>query len=313
MEPRRVLFVGDVNVDLILAGLSSQPAVDREVTCASFRQTLGSSCVIAAANYAGLGGSAAMAGLAGNDEYGRFMLEGMREHGIDTSLVDISESGRTGVTVSIVYASTRTQVTYPGTIATFTDTSRIEKNLPGFHHIHFSGVYQQHALRPKIEHLLNAARRHGLTASMDTQWDPTEAWELLDRWLPLLDCFFVNDDEARSITGESDAESAIEALGATTPCPVCKSGPNGAYVLKDGRVVHIPAFPVEVVDTTGAGDAFAAGLLYARIEKKMGLSSAALFASAVAARNCTEEGGVNTCPDYEAIIHFMESYDESTR
>ena len=305
-----VLFVGDVNVDLMMGGLKTPPAVDREVTCSSFNLTMGSSVVIAAANFAGLGGSAAAAGLAGDDEYGRFMISGMKERGIDTSLVHVTSDTGTGVTVNLIYENTRTQITYPGTIATFEDTSEIEAQIGKFAHFHFSGVYQQHKFRPKLAGLLKLIHAAGATASLDPQWDPLEQWEGLAEWLPLLDYFFVNEAEAASITGETDSSAAFSRLVATTPSPIEKLGSLGAMISLEGKPTIVPTYTVPVCDTTGAGDAFAAGVLYARLVKERDLYTSVRFANAVAARNCTEEGGINSCPTYDEILHFLESYSE---
>ncbi|HUX51639.1 MAG TPA: carbohydrate kinase family protein [Spirochaetia bacterium] len=305
-----VLFVGDINVDLMLGGLEMPPAIDREVTCASFALTMGSSIVITAANYSGLGGSAAVAGLVGDDDYGRFMIAGMNERSIDTSLVQTSHAVGTGVTVNLIYRETRTQITYPGTIATFEDISEIESRIGEYSHIHFSGVYQQHKFRPKIEGLLKLARASGATASLDPQWDPLEKWEFLETWLPYLEYFFVNEDEAISFTREREPDQAIARLSGMTQRPICKIGARGAILPVNGDTVIIPTYEVPIHDTTGAGDAFAAGVLYARLEKGMGLAESVRFANAVAARNCTEEGGVNSCPTFDEINHFMETRGE---
>ncbi len=305
-----VLFIGDVNVDLILGGLESPPLLDREITCSSFTLTMGSSVAITAANYAGLGGSASVAGLAGQDEYGRFMIEAMKRRGIDTSLIRTTSEVKTGVTVNLIYGGTRTQITYPGAIARFEDTSEVEANLARFTHVHFSGVYQQHRLRPKITTLLDRVRASGGTLSLDPQWDPRESWETLGEWLPRLDYFFVNADEARSITGETDELKAVGRLAESTRCPICKLGPLGVAAVAEGAELRVPTFRVPVVDTTGAGDAFAAGFLFARLEKGMGTRDALRFGNAVAARNCMGEGGVNACPPYEEILRFMESKGE---
>lgn len=307
---KSVLFIGDINVDLMMGGLETLPVVDREVTASSFSLTMGSSVVITAANFAGLGGSAAVAGLAGSDDYGRFMIEGMKARGIDTDLVQQTDETGTGVTVNLIYRDTRTQITYPGTIATFEDTAEIEAKLGRYDHVHLSGVYQQHRFRPKIKAFLELVHQSGATTSLDPQWDPAERWELLRDWLPLLDYFFVNEDEAISITGEKDAEHALMGLSKSTARPICKVGGRGALAIADGRLAELPAYRVTIRDTTGAGDAFAAGVLFAQLEKGMDPIESVRFANAVAARNCTKEGGINSCPSFDEIIHFMETNGE---
>src|SRR4051812_6947693 len=76
---KKLLFVGDINVDVLMGGLVSLPVIDREITCSSFDIAIGSSAVICAAAFASLGGNASFLGLAGSDDYGEFMLRGMKE------------------------------------------------------------------------------------------------------------------------------------------------------------------------------------------------------------------------------------------
>ncbi|HZT32316.1 MAG TPA: carbohydrate kinase family protein [Bryobacteraceae bacterium] len=303
----RALFIGDLNVDVMMGGMESLPVVDREVACQSYDVVMGASTVLCACAYASLGGEAAFAGLAGRDDYGDFMLRGLADFGIDTSLVRRTDKVRTGVTVNLIYRSTRTQVTYPGTIAEFSGEGLEEAVLAGFRHIHFGGVYLQHNFRHRIAGLLEAAGRLGISSSLDPQWDASERWEYMDQWLPRLTWLFLNDDEARSLTGARTSEEAVLALAGRTRCPLVKTGERGALVCGHGTVQRVPARRVEVVDTTGAGDSFDAGFLYATLVRGMPAAEAAAFANAVAGRSCTFVGGVNARSSFSDIQRFIET------
>ena len=88
----------------------------------------------------------------------------------------------------------------------------------------------------------------------------------MDRWLAdtaAATLLLPNADEARLLTGCRDAEDAARALAAHYPVVTVKLGPDGALWASGDVLVHRPAHPTTVVDTTGAGDAFAAGLLAA--------------------------------------------------
>ena len=84
---KKVLFVGDINVDVLMGDLESLPVVDKEITCKSFDVAVGSSAVICAAAYASLGGDASFLGLAGKDDYGEFMVKSMRFASSPTPLI----------------------------------------------------------------------------------------------------------------------------------------------------------------------------------------------------------------------------------
>ena len=301
----RALFIGDINVDVMMGGMESLPVVDREVTCQSYDVVMGASTVLCACAYRSLGGEAAIIGLVGRDEYGDFMLRGLGEFGIDTSRVQRTDRVRTGVTVNLIYGSTRTQVTYAGTIAEFAGPELDEAVFEGFDHLHCGGVYLQTKFRPRITALLGFARKLGLTTSLDPQWDGSEQWQHMDEWMPLLTWLFVNQDEAMSISKASSVEEACRWLAGRTNCPLIKTGPEGALVWTGAQAQAVPSWLVEVVDTTGAGDSFDAGFLYATLEQRMAVVEAGRFATAVAARSCMFVGGVNARSSYEEVLRFM--------
>jgi sugar/nucleoside kinase (ribokinase family) len=298
---------GDINVDIMMSEMTSLPVVDREVYCRNYEVTIGSSGAICACNYASLGGTVYFLGLCGEDEHGRFMLEGMNDFGINTDLVRTTRTVGTGVTVNLTYENTRTQVTYPGTIAEF-EGSDIDGSILGqFHHVHFAGPYPQTKFRPEILRLLKLALSLGVSTSLDPQWDPAETWEFMDEWLPNLTYFFCNSDEAVSITGSNSIEEACRLLAAKTPCPIVKTGEEGALCLIDNSVQRFPVYRTEIVDTTGAGDAFDSGFLFVVLEKEYGMPEAIRFANAAAARSCQFIGGVNNRSSFEDVLAFARA------
>lgn len=86
----------------------------------------------------------------------------------------------------------------------------------------------------------------------------TEIEKIIDR----TDLIFANRRESMAFTGESTPEAAIQALGKIVPNVVVTAGSKGAYIVSEGREIFVPATPCKPIDTTGAGDAFAAGYLY---------------------------------------------------
>jgi len=302
---KQILYIGDINVDVIMGGLESFPVVDREITCTRFEVTMGSTAVIGACTFAALGGHAAFLGLAGLDDYGEFMLSGMRKFGVDVSRVRRTDAVRTGVTVNLIHARTRSQITYPGTIAAFDGADVTPAVFEGSRHAHFAGPYLQARFRPHITRLLEAARDAGVTTSLDPQWDAGETWTYMDEWLPLLTYFFCNADEAMSITGTATPTAAGHALAQQTACPLVKLGRAGVLAMREGRPQTIPTYRAEVVDTTGAGDVFAAAFLFAVMERGADIVAAAAFGNAAAARSCTFVGGVTARSTAEDVTVFM--------
>jgi len=304
---KKVLFLGDLNVDIILDGLEAMPVTDREVGCESFDLEIGSSACIAACAYSCLGGSAWLCGLAGKDHFGDFLLDALHAKGVRVEEVTRDSRLRTGVTVNLVKDNARSQVTYPGSMAEFSLAHVTEKAMRNLRHLHVSGVFQAHALLPDLPGLMARAREAGATVSLDCQWDPSERWEGLERWLALVNWFFANTDEACSMTGKTDAEGAARELASRTACPVIKAGKRGALFIHDGRIESVPAPEVTLVDTVGAGDNFDAGFLYATLEKEMALPEAVRFANAAAALSCAHRGGTAACSTAAQVEAFLQA------
>jgi sugar/nucleoside kinase (ribokinase family) len=299
-----VLFAGDANIDFQMTGLRSLPVTDREVLCDGFTTAIGGSTTIAAAAYAALGGRAAFCGTIGGDENGRILERMLRSAGVDLSLLRITGERATGVTVNLVHGATRTQVTFPGTLPLVDETDAIIRELGRFSHVHISGVYTLDRFLPRIREVLQRAVKRGITCSLDTQWDSSLQWRHLDEWLPLLSWLFVNEDEARAITGQARMEDAHAALSALTACPIVKRGAAGVFARGRGY----PGFPAEVRDTTGAGDTFAAAFLFAVKEKGMGFDEAIRFGCAAGALCCAFEGGVSPALTFDRVNAFMSPH-----
>ena len=84
-----------------------------------------------------------------------------------------------------------------------------------------------------------------------------------------IDILFANDHELAALTMIDDFDSAMEALALKVPTLVVTRGPAGAHAMKAGEHAHVPAEPIaRVVDTTGAGDLFAAGFLSGHVKRR---------------------------------------------
>lgn len=303
---KKVLFIGEINVDIMMGGLVSFPVRDKEITCSSFELTMGSSTAICACAFSSLGGDTSFVGLAGDDEYGEFMINGMEDFRINTDHILRTDRVKTGVTVNLIHENSRTQVTYPGTISAFSGKSVDMSIVKQFDHIHIGGPYLQEQFVGDVTSILSYAKQEGITTSLDPQWDADETWNFLDEWLPLLTYFFPNSDEALSITKAGTVQDAALALSQQTACPVVKNGSEGAIYVRDSVVASVPAYSIDVVDTTGAGDSFYAGFLYAVLVKELPVEKAMKFGIAVAARSCMFVGGVNARSTYDDILTFMK-------
>lgn len=262
MKP--VLVAGEINVDLLFTGVPALPRFGGETLAETYTPCPGSSSMIFAIGLARLGDPVRFVGRCGNDDFGRFCLAALRDGGVDTTSVAAHDGLRTGVTVAISSHGDRALLTWPGAIAALRAGDVSDARLADARHLHVSSYYLQAGLRPQLGELFARARAAGLTTSLDPGSDPAQRWgrELIDV-LRLVDVFLPNESEALAITGASTPEAALRALDNGITRTVLKAGGRGAMTLDRGDVVSAPGFPVQAVDTTGAGDSFNAGFLHA--------------------------------------------------
>ncbi len=268
-EPRKILIVGEINVDLICQGYQAFPAPGKEVLVDDFVMTLGSSSAICATGLARLGDAVAFIGKVGADPWGDYCVRTLADAGIDTSRIVRDPVLKTGVTVSISSARDRALISYLGSIRALRAEDVGDEALADAQHLHVTSYFLQQGLRPGCRGLLARARAAGLTISLDPGFDPDERWErdLLDS-VAEADLFFPNDVELLAITGATSIPDALRSLRNGRTRTVATLGSRGCTTLEDDALLEVPVFPIEPVDSTGAGDSFNAGFLHAWLRER---------------------------------------------
>ena len=301
----QILVIGELNADLILGNYNAFPSLGREVLVESATLTLGSASAICAAGMATLGEQVKFIGKVGKDSWADLCLNWLAASGVDAGMVIRDASVQTGITVSLTSARDRALVTYPGAMATMRADEIDERAFAGCNHLHVSSFFLQHGLRPGLNGLLARARQMGLSTSLDPGFDPSETWgsDLLE-CLTGIDIFFPNEVELAGITGIADTTAALRHLANGRTLTVAKLGAAGCAALQDNEVVRVPAFHVEPVDTTGAGDNFNAGFVHAWLRKRP-LEEAMRFANACAALSTLSAGGIGAQPTASQAHEFM--------
>jgi sugar/nucleoside kinase (ribokinase family) len=150
---------------------------------------------------------------------------------------------------------------------------------------------------------LAKAKAAGSLVFADVGWDPSEQWDpgVLDQ-LEHCDVFLPNAGEAMAYTRTTTPAEALHRLAERVPVVVVSDGSNGALAIdaRSGEQLAVPAFPVKAVDTTGAGDVFAAGFIAATLWE-LSLAERVRFASLVAALSVTRLGGADAAPTWAEI------------
>jgi len=261
-----LLALGEVNVDLILAGLPRIPDWGTEVLARSMDLRLGGSTANFACVGSALGLRVALVSWVGEDDFGSFLRGELERMSVATEHVRRAPDCPTGLTVALSGAADRAFVTALGTIDCLRGDHVPDDLLASARHLHVGSYFLQSRLRPDVPALFARAHALGLSTSLDAGYDPSEQWDGgLRPALAETDVFLPNEDEATAITGRGDPEEAAAHLAAVCPLVVVKLGPEGACA-HDGRDLHRQAgHKVRVVDTTACGDAFNAGFLHARL------------------------------------------------
>lgn len=297
-----LLVVGEINVDLILEDEHIEPRFGEEILVRDALLTMGSSSVITACGAARLGLDTLFFGLVGDDEFGDFMMRGMRGRGIDVSRIAPDPSLRTGLGVCLSTPRDRAIISFMGAI----NAMRVEQVpidlLSCARHLHVGSFFLQDSLRPGLPELFRQARQRGMTISLDLGWDPSGSWfQELSRVMGLVDILLPNETEAAHISGQTSPGDALEWLAARLPTVVIKLGPDGAMAARRGQRARAPALPVSVVDTTGAGDSFDAGFIYGHV-RGWTLERSLRLACACGSLSTQAMGGTTSQPTLEKAM-----------
>lgn len=298
MRQYDILAIGELNVDLILTGMSSLPQPGRELIAETCTLTMGSSTAICAAGMAGLGLKTTFFGKVGADDYGRLAADTLKSYGVDLDHLMVDASIQTGITISMSSKDNRDRalVTYLGAIDALRADEVPVSLLAKTRHIHVGSFFLQSALRPGLAELFRTARRMGVTTSLDAGWDDSGNWDYgLREVLEETDVFLPNESEAMAITGQKNVEAAAQML--SQKCRICtvKCGGDGAVAASADRIYRAKAYSTPVRDTTGAGDSFNAGFLYAFLAGKS-IDEALCYGNACGSLSVARIGGASACP-----------------
>jgi len=245
-----------------------------------------------------LGASAGWLGLIGDDESGRLITKAFADDGLDFSGVEIVAGEKsTFAWIPVDAKGERCIYMFPnvnGKLTAEQVRSRFAEKIKAARHFHTEA--SQLPLAP-IRAGMELAREAGVRVLFDLDVAPSYfvhanlgTEEGLIAALRLVDVLKPCKAAAREITGESDYEKIARKLLALGPKVVgVTMGAEGSLIASAREVAHVPAFSVNVVDSTGAGDAFMGGLSYGLLQG-WDLRRVALFANACAAICCTKVG-----------------------
>lgn len=293
-----VAIFGVIVADLIAKPLNlhSPPPRGGLTTLDSLTLTTGGNVCNVGISLARLGLSVAGAGMVGDDLLGRAVLERLQAERVDVSGISISDRAQTSATVVAVdSAGERTFFHAPGVTELLNANAfRAAFDLIrrcSWLHIGYFGLLP--ALTSELPRLLTELKQTapGTQIAMDTL-DPPADRSLLEPILPLLDVFAPSRPEAIALTGEQNPKKMIASFRHHMPRGIIaiKLDQDGCILDDTKSAIHIDAYPVNVVDSTGAGDAWFAGLITG-LRNNLPLTDCGKLGNRVAADCCTGLGG----------------------
>ena len=295
-----VYVVGSINQDFVLK-VERRPNPGETVTNAELSTHNGGKGANQAAAAALLGASVTFLGRVGDDEFGEPLVRALQEKGIDTSLVEKASSESTGVAFITVTPDGENAITVaPGANRSLTpeDADAASEKVRDARVL----VAQMEIPGETVLRAVEVAAERGTRALVNLAPTFDVSRELLEKLDPLV----VNEHEAAFLLG-SEVEGVDGALSAALG--LLSLGPRSAVitvgeagaVFADGESSrHLPAPKVDVVDTTGAGDAFV-GALAAKLARGASLEVAVAYAVRAGAAAVTKEGAQGALPTPETV------------
>jgi len=236
-----------------------------------------------------LGGKVILYGKVGKDKHGETYVQEMKEHGVNPRINH--DSSATGNAITFITPDAeRTFSVHLGAAIKLHKEDLLEEDIKRGKILHLEGYQIEGPTRETVLHAITLARKNNTLVSIDLA-DPGVIKRnkvfLQELALNYADIVFVNEMEAKEFTGYEEEEAAKEigkSKGKQNKIVIVKLGKRGSIICKNGMITRIDPFPAKVIDTTGAGDCYAAGFLYAfcqgwPIEKAGKLGS--LFAAKV--------------------------------
>jgi sugar/nucleoside kinase (ribokinase family) len=249
-------------------------------------------------------------GAVGNDEKGDFVLATLSKFGIDTSAMQRLPGVPTSATILNVRPNgERPALHVRGASDHFDVPPVMYSQVFDAAIVHLGGTGLLRKLDGDASRaLLAEAKKRGATVTFDLIATTPETIRIVGPLLPHIDYFLPSIEEARDMCGRSTPQDcAAFYLDRGASCCVFTLGEEGAYYAhRDGTRLHVPAYGVKVVDTTGCGDAFDAGFI-AALHHKMDPETAVRFAQAAAALVATGLGSDAGIKSFDDTVRVMET------
>jgi ribokinase len=305
-----ILVLGDINADIV-GRVKSWPAPGHE--CLAERLELhcggvGANCALALRRWSV---SVNLIGCVGKDDFGAFLLKNLAASGVNVRGVRRTDKAMTGMLY--INVTPDGQRTFFGSRGANQLLSRLRQSESSTLTCTRAASLMGYSFMDKggeaaAQQVIAAVHRNDGWVSLDAGMEPSEKipGKIL-RAAKTVDLFFVSSEEAAALTGHRKPGKAFDCLSNLgIPGVVMKLGKRGCLIADEGTVKQVPSFTVRAVDSTGAGDAFTAAFLQAKL-RGWHIVEAALAANAAGAAAASVVGAGERLPALRQIVRVLRS------
>jgi sulfofructose kinase len=291
-----VVGIGENSVDLVYR-IPVAPATDSKVAASAYRISCGGQVATTLAACSSFGLRTAYVGTVGGDDHGRRIRQALAAALVDVSFAVVRDApNRHAVILVDERNGDRTVVWHRDPALVFGAGEVPGAVIAAARLLHVDDLDEDAAIAAA-----QIAARAGIPVTSDIDRVTARTLELM----ALSTAPILSAHVPAALTGERDPERALRQLRTGHPGWLCVTlGTHGAMLLEDDRLHRVPAFAIDAVDTTGAGDVFRAGFIYALLQAQSP-SRILRFAAAAAALSCTREGAMTSVPTVDEVERLL--------
>lgn len=313
-EQPPICVLGDANVDVIMP-VDEYPPPGSDKRSEQLITGLGGSAANAAVVLARFGWQVVMIARVGDDNWGDFVRSMLQQGGVGVECVRRIAGEQTGMMfVPVTPDGQRTLFGRRGANRMVVRAELPQDKLSQAAALHLSGyAFLEEGARPAINRAIDLVRDGGGLVCLDTAYEPAfVASDAICGALPRVDLVILGIEEAEAITGHQGPEAVSWFLDQGVEVVALKLGARGSCIYEKGGTHEIPAISLRVVDTTGAGDAFSAGLLHG-ILAGLSVPAAGIVATACGAVATTVWGAGCAFPSVDAVRDALRASKDSVQ
>lgn len=301
-----VAAVGSVNIDFMYSGMPRIPEEGEELYAKGFSLQMGGGSPATLINLSGLGVPVKISTWLGQDMFSDFAKSYFEKEGITPFNLYTGHGIPLNISTALITPSDRTFISYTdGYTIDEKTVQRIYENAKGAKVVQMIGA-------PELLEVYAQLKQDGAVLVFDTGWEDDLSIQKYHKQLTLADYYTPNQKEALKITGTTQPDEAAKVLSELFENVIVKLDQDGCLIMKKGIQKVLPNLKVTACDSTGAGDAFLAGLMYG-LYYDYSFEDSVVFGNITGAKCVTGTGCLAARCDEKELHSLAESWYRTNR